>query len=291
MAQYKIADLSFGLLPADLQAQLMPDSFAHTVDRVFANKHHLLLNIFRLKSSASFLIGAAHNVSVTVTGLSGSGLVATLNAIEDLPLTSNSTFTYVAQVNTGAAYNVAITTQPTTPDQLCNFTGAVPASGTMPAGDLALQLTCTGNVYSVGGTVAGLSTSGLVLRLNGKDDLPVASGSTSFVFVTQLLSNSAYSVTVSIQPSGQTCSTSSESGTIGGADVTNVAVTCSDLALTLTDDCDYARYGQVTDYVLRLTNHGSTTASAAGVQTMLSAAFDLAATHWQCVPGAPAAVR
>ncbi|MEO5559814.1 MAG: hypothetical protein ABIO49_08295, partial [Dokdonella sp.] len=79
--------------------------------------------------STSFFMGAAHNVSVTVTGLSGSGLVATLNAIEDLPLTSNSTFTYVAQVNTGAAYNVAITTQPTTPDQLCNFTGAVPASG------------------------------------------------------------------------------------------------------------------------------------------------------------------
>ncbi|MEO7324884.1 MAG: hypothetical protein ABIW82_08650 [Dokdonella sp.] len=239
--------------------------------------------------SASFSLGAAHNVSITVTGLSGSGLVAALNAIEDLPLTANSTFTYVAQVNAGAAYNVAITTQPSNPDQLCNFTGAVPPTGTMPASDLLLQLDCTSNVYSVGGTVAGLFTSGLVLRLNGKEDLPVASGSTSFVFATQQLAGGTYAVTISAQPSGQTCSTSNASGTIGSADVTDVAVTCSDLVLTLTDDREYARYGHVTDYVLTLTNHGATTASATGVQTTLSAAFDLAATHWQCVPGAGAA--
>ena len=79
--------------------------------------------------------------------------------------------------------------------------------------------------YSVGGTVSGL-TGTVVLQDNGGDDLSVtASG--SFTFPTQLASGAAYAVTVKTQPSGQTCTVSGGTGTVGSANVTSVAVTCA----------------------------------------------------------------
>jgi hypothetical protein len=57
-----------------------------------------------------------------------------------------------------------------------------------------------GGKYTVGGTVTGLSGSGLVLQLNGGDSLSF-SASATFVFGTRLDNNAAYSVTVLTQPS------------------------------------------------------------------------------------------
>lgn len=81
--------------------------------------------------------------------------------------------------------------------------------------------------YSVGGTVSGLTASGLVLQNNGVDDLPVAADG-PFTFATELEDAAPYAVTVSVQPTGQTCSVTDGGGVIAAADVTNVAVTCVD---------------------------------------------------------------
>ena len=78
--------------------------------------------------------------------------------------------------------------------------------------------------YSVGGTISGLSGT-VVLRDNGGDDLTVSANG-PFNFATKLASGAAYAVTVKTNPSGQSCSVANGSGTIGSADVTNVAVTC-----------------------------------------------------------------
>jgi subtilisin-like proprotein convertase family protein len=81
--------------------------------------------------------------------------------------------------------------------------------------------------YTVGGNVSGLTGSGLVLSLNaGAQTLPVAA-SGAFTFPTPLADLAAYAVTVGTQPAGQTCSVASGSGNIAGANVTNVAVTCT----------------------------------------------------------------
>ena len=58
--------------------------------------------------------------------------------------------------------------------------------------------------YSIGGSVSGLSGTGLVLQDNGADNLTVSQNG-SFTFVTKVNSGSAYDVTVMTQPSGQTC--------------------------------------------------------------------------------------
>ncbi|MFZ0500416.1 MAG: hypothetical protein WAM52_14895, partial [Steroidobacteraceae bacterium] len=46
--------------------------------------------------------------------------------------------------------------------------------------------------YTIGGTVSGLSASGLTLENNGGDTLTVASGATTFTFSTALASGAAY---------------------------------------------------------------------------------------------------
>ncbi len=64
-----------------------------------------------------------------------------------------------------------------------------------------------------------------MLRNNGADDLSVSANG-PFAFATALTTGSTYAVTVLTQPSGQTCTVSNGSGTIGTANVTTVTVSC-----------------------------------------------------------------
>lgn len=80
--------------------------------------------------------------------------------------------------------------------------------------------------YSIGGTLSGLAAGATVsLNDNGTDPLTLAADG-SFTFLTALSSGSAYSVTVAQQPAGQTCTIIDASGTVGSANISNVAVTC-----------------------------------------------------------------
>jgi hypothetical protein len=80
--------------------------------------------------------------------------------------------------------------------------------------------------YSVGGIVSGLKGS-VTLQNNGGDDLALVSDG-PFMFSTELDDGAQYSVSVLTQPIGQTCTVGSGSGTISGANVSNVAVDCVD---------------------------------------------------------------
>ena len=81
--------------------------------------------------------------------------------------------------------------------------------------------------FSVGGTVSGLSGSGLVLQSNGAGDLVVTADG-PFAFAGRLAAGATYSVTVSSQPAvpAQVCTVSNGSGSVASADVTDVAVNC-----------------------------------------------------------------
>ncbi len=120
---------------------------------------------------------------------------------------------------------------------LCSFPDSSCTSGQRYgelSGSLANQCTGTSGpmpdappgFFFVGGTVSGLTGSGLVLRNNGADDLPRSSNG-PFQFATALQTGKPYDVTIGTQPSTQTCTVSSGTGTIASADVTNVAVSCS----------------------------------------------------------------
>ena len=86
--------------------------------------------------------------------------------------------------------------------------------------------------FTVGGTISGLSASGLVLADNGGDNLSVPSGATSFTFSTQLQSGASYNVTVATQPTGASCTVAAGSGTVSG-NVVSVSVACAATTYTV----------------------------------------------------------
>jgi hypothetical protein len=79
----------------------------------------------------------------------------------------------------------------------------------------------------VGGSVSGLLGSGLVLQLNGIEDLPIAADG-SFQFNSEFLPGDSYAVSVINEPSVpvQACSVDNASGQIPNADVNDILVTC-----------------------------------------------------------------
>ncbi len=89
--------------------------------------------------------------------------------------------------------------------------------------------------FTIGGTISGLTGTGLVLQDNAGDNLTVAAAATKFTFVTSVASGGAYKVTVLTQPSSpaQTCTVTSGTGT-ASANVTSVTVACTTNAVTAT---------------------------------------------------------
>jgi len=152
--------------------------------------------------------------------------VLQLNGGSNLPVNANATaFTFVTQLAGGAAYAVSVLTQPTNPSQICTVSNG---SGNVGSASVAsISISCATNSFTVGGTVSGLTGTGLVLRNNGGNDLAIA-GNGAFTFTTPILSGATYAVTVSTQPTSpaQTCSVTSGSGTVGAGNVTNVGVVC-----------------------------------------------------------------
>jgi hypothetical protein len=126
-----------------------------------------------------------------------------------------------------------------------NFTCAVPlmsgsnaiaVRATDRAGNVqtvTLQVTSAPEAnFTVGGSITGLTGTGLVLQNNGADSVAPAPADSSFTFPTRLASGAAYAVTVQTQPANpaQLCVVSGGAGTVGSADVTSVAIACTDVA-------------------------------------------------------------
>ncbi|MEM7184602.1 MAG: putative Ig domain-containing protein [Spirochaetota bacterium] len=79
------------------------------------------------------------------------------------------------------------------------------------------------DTYNIGGTISGLSAS-VILTNNSSDTLSLSSDG-SFQFTNTISSGSTYSVSISSQPTNQTCTVTNGSGT-ASANVTNISVTC-----------------------------------------------------------------
>ena len=87
----------------------------------------------------------------------------------------------------------------------------------------------------VGGSVSGLPGSGLILQLNGANDLPVSANG-KFNFPKALARGSVYSVSVKSSPSApvkQTCKVDQGSGKIANMNINNIAVTCSTVSFAV----------------------------------------------------------
>ena len=172
----------------------------------------------------SFAIGGS------VSGLVGSGLVLQNNGGGNLPVAADGSFAFADRLATGVAYSVTVLSQPTSPSQSCTVARG---SGSVGSADITnVAVTCATGQFSIRGTVSGLKGSGLVLQNNGGNDLPISANG-AFSFANRLADSETYTVTVRTQPSGQSCVVRNSSGTVRGADASNVEVACSSNAFTI----------------------------------------------------------
>lgn len=164
-----------------------------------------------------------------LSGLTSNGLVLA-NGADTLAVSSTSaTFTMPTAVSYGSSYSITVHTQPI--GQTC----AVPnGSASMPANDVSdVAVSCISQSFALAGTISGLGTAGLVLA-NGTDVSPsVSANATAFTMRASVVYGASYNVVVQTQPSGLNCGVAGGSGTMGAANVANIAVTCSATAYPL----------------------------------------------------------
>ncbi|MDB4986847.1 MAG: hypothetical protein JWN04_2025, partial [Myxococcaceae bacterium] len=161
---------------------------------------------------------SASEITLQVVGLLGSGLTLRLAAGEDYAVQADGTY-LVKLGSTSLDVNQLVLSQPTRPVQTCALERLDPGT---------IGLTCTAHKYQVSGTVQGLEGTGLVLTNQGGETLAIAA-SGQFQFAALLDDASTYSVSVagSVTAPRQMCAVSHGEGTIDGADVTDVQITCA----------------------------------------------------------------
>ena len=163
--------------------------------------------------------GTNHTVGGTVSGLSGS-MVLRNNGGNDLAVSANGNFSFPAPIAQGSLYAVTVFTQPA--GRSCNVANG---TGTIAGASVTnVTVICAANASTVGGTVSGLNGT-VVLQNNGGNNLSISANG-GFTFTTALATGGAYSVTVLTQPVSQTCAVANGAGTVSGANVTGVTVTC-----------------------------------------------------------------
>src|SRR5580698_4989437 len=166
-----------------------------------------------------------YTVSANVTGLAGSGLTLLDNGGDSKAVTANGSVTFATALANAAPYAVTVGTQPATPGQTCTVTNG---SGAIAGANVTnVAVNCVTKTFTVGGTVSGLTGTGLVLANNGADNLTVTGS--AFTFATAVASGTAYAVTVATQPTNpaQNCTVSGGTGTVTTANITNIVVTCA----------------------------------------------------------------
>jgi N-acetylneuraminic acid mutarotase len=181
--------------------------------------------------------GQIRSVGPTVSGLLPNQSVTLMSSASQPPGVQGiaTTVTGIATTNgycnqcqavgiPGFSYSVSIVSQP--------VGGACTGNqqGTLGIQNLIVAIVCTPSSYTIGGTVSGLSAgNGVALENDGGSAISVSANG-AFTFSTALANQSPYAVTVATQPTGQSCTVNNGSGTVSGANVTNIAITCTTTA-------------------------------------------------------------
>lgn len=81
--------------------------------------------------------------------------------------------------------------------------------------------------YTIGGTLTGLATgNNITLANNGADNITITANG-SFTFPTTLINGTAYNISIVTLPNHQLCTSTYGAGTVTGADVTNINISCT----------------------------------------------------------------
>lgn len=196
-----------------------------------------------------------YRVSGAVSGLSGSGLVITMNGTQSMTLNAGATtfsFATPERVSVDPSY-VRVTSQPTNPWQTCQF-NTVDGGGNAVAdytfsGDVDISgnpIECTTNVKNVSAQIVGLAYDGLQVTINGSPYTYNAGATTTALVPTA--SGQPYGIFVTASPSGQQCSV-----VYGGGNGTTTLVQNADIVARI--ECNTNTYS-VAGAITGLTGSG-----------------------------------
>lgn len=161
-------------------------------------------------------------LSGSISGLNRAGLVLT-NKGKDLTVAdSATTFTFAELVANDSEFEILVKTNPV--GQVCT-----PSNNRGRANYYSYTqtiITCTTDLYSLGGTVNGLKGNGLVLA-NGSLTVAVPANATTFSFGKTVPNKLTYGVTVLAQPAGQTCTVQNGAGEMPVGDRNDVIINCN----------------------------------------------------------------
>ncbi len=203
--------------PYDVIVQSEPSGLICTPSNNFgtmpaANINNILITC----SDQSYTLGGS------ISGLISNGLVLANGTDTEGVSSGSNAFNLPTPVAYGGPYDVTVQTQPS--GLTCTPSNNV---GSMPAGNVTgVTITCSANTYTVGGTISGLETSGLVLLDNGGDATTIDTNAIQFSMSTGMAYGAAYDVTVQSEPTGLVCTVSNGAGTVGGSDVSSISIAC-----------------------------------------------------------------
>ena len=175
-------------------------------------------------STNTFTVGG------TVSGLAAGQQVTLFNNGGNAKIvTANGAYTFSTPVNFNGSFAVTVNTQPT--GQTCSVSNGSGSGVTANVSNV--NISCSTNTYTIGGTVTGLAAGQQVTLFNNGGNAKIVTANGAYTFSTPVNFNGSYAVTVNTQPTGQTCSVSNGSGSGVTANVSNVNITCSTNTYTI----------------------------------------------------------
>lgn len=168
--------------------------------------------------------GGEAGLGGTLSGLpSNTSVTLQNNGADNLTVSANGSFWFATTLAAGATYAVTVLTQPVGATcSVGNASGTIDSYGNDVS---SVTVTCV-STASITGTVSGLASGTSVTLSNGSVSLAIASNG-AFAFPGVLAAGTAYSVSVSTQPAGQSCTVSNGTGTVVTGTATAIVVTCT----------------------------------------------------------------
>lgn len=133
----------------------------------------------------------------------------------------SANWSFTKMLSRDETFKVEIKSAP--PGVTCVVENGQGRTGVYPVFTVAIY--CQTETHALGGSVSGLTGTGLVLA-NGSDQLAISANG-AFTMPRQVPDGSAYGIVVLAQPSGQSCTVLNGTGKMGTSAVNDVQVTCS----------------------------------------------------------------
>jgi hypothetical protein len=173
-----------------------------------------------------------HSIGGKLNGLTEGtlrlGLASSGGQGRTLDLTQNGPFSFDPErVADGDTYSVTVVEQPE--GQSCAVTNGT-GTATADVSDVSVDCDKSTAAYTVGGSIEGLTGSGLVVEQDTGNAAQPDVGATEFTLPQEFADGDVYDVGIASQPQGQTCVVRRSHGAVAAADVRSVEVRCVDNA-------------------------------------------------------------